>query len=752
MQYFDKQISNSSPKLSWFNNAKFGMFIHWGLYSIPARGEWIMFKENIPKDEYNKLADQFNPEHFDASAWAKLAKKAGAKYMVLTTRHHDGFSLYDSKVNPFNSMQTAAGRDFVAEYVEACRSEGLGVGLYHSIMSWQWPAIITGPNADPEGWKTMVNESHEQVRELMTNYGKIDLLWYDGAVVPGIQDSGMIMRFWESEKLNAMVRELQPQILINNRSGSPEDFSTPEQHVSPPEPGRPWEACMTINQSWGYNATDKKFKSPNEIIKCLTRCARYGGNLLLNVGPKPDGTVQEECVEILEQTGAWLKDNGEAIYNSERSTYTENEHVAGPVTQIGNKLYFHIQEPETSIRLDGITAIKNAEILVSEQKLQVSAKIAGATDITGLNVSDKTGELPIVLAVELEKYPEYSANFLGGGDTLRIEAGDTPVLGEDPDRYTPPQTPVISGGILKKLFNDPAQIFISDSEGWCPGWANQQVISPAKTSKTISLKLEIKTSGTYDLKLGIISNTPGIIELQVGNSAPAKKSVGSPGCPDTYTLDKIYLKEGIHQLSINSESVFGLYALHCSPCWRPVPVENWWSIGPFPTKFGPQQPVSEVRKAMKTEYPPEYEFVIDKTYDGSNKLQVGWNQTNKRLGDHSDEGVNFPYLCGTEASGVCYARTLIESSEECDIEILLGCDWWANLKVNGKPVKSERPQETCEVDGSQFNGWKPVPAKVELKKGINEVLVKSHCGSCANWFTFFINDSEDLKIISNSIN
>jgi len=263
----------------WFDDARLGLFIHWGLYSIPARGEWLLFKERVPREEYNALAAQFRPPtSFSPEEWVVLAKEAGAKYAVFTTRHHDGFSLYDSAVNPFNSARTAAGRDFVAEYVAACRKHGLRVGLYYSIMNWQHDAIHTGPVVDPAGWAAMVGETHAQLRELLSRYGKIDLLWYDGDHVPGGGDHAAC---WRSAELNAMARSLQPDILINDRSHLPEDFDTPEQEISIPPAGRRWEACMTLNDHWGYVAGDERFKSPEMLWGCLLRCARFGGDRAL---------------------------------------------------------------------------------------------------------------------------------------------------------------------------------------------------------------------------------------------------------------------------------------------------------------------------------------------------------------------------------------------------------------------------------------------------------------------------------------
>ncbi|MCX8183670.1 MAG: alpha-L-fucosidase, partial [Crenarchaeota archaeon] len=230
-----EEKSTVEKRMSWWVEARFGMFIHWGLYAIPARGEWVMYCERIPKNEYARLAQKFNPKRFDADKWVELAKQAGARYMVLTTRHHDGFCLWDSSVSDFTSVKTAARRDFVAEYVEACRKAGMRIGFYYSLLDWRWPAYWDGPEKNPEGWKEFRNYVHAQVRELLTNYGKIDILWYDGGW-PHSPDA------WGSEQLNAMVRSLQPEIIINNRSGLPGDFDTPEQRIEVSH--RPWEACM----------------------------------------------------------------------------------------------------------------------------------------------------------------------------------------------------------------------------------------------------------------------------------------------------------------------------------------------------------------------------------------------------------------------------------------------------------------------------------------------------------------------------
>ncbi|MBI3974367.1 MAG: alpha-L-fucosidase [Chloroflexi bacterium] len=295
---------------AWFTQARFGIFVHWGLYSVHGRDVWSMYNEQTPLDEYRRLADHFVPERFDPAGWAALAKDAGARYMVLCTRQHDGFSLFDSRVSDFTSTRSAAGRDFVAEYVEALRAAGIGVGLYYSLLDWRWSAYFNGPERDPEAWAALREYVHAQVRELCTNYGRIDILWYDGAWPYGPEA-------WGSAELNAMVRALQPHILINNRSRLPEDYATPEQRIAPAEPGRLWESCMTINDHWGYVPADTNWKSTTQLIHNLVECAHGNGNYLLNVGPDPQGAFPPEAVTRLREMGRWLRANGASVYGTQ---------------------------------------------------------------------------------------------------------------------------------------------------------------------------------------------------------------------------------------------------------------------------------------------------------------------------------------------------------------------------------------------------------------------------------------------------
>ncbi|MDX6767664.1 MAG: alpha-L-fucosidase [Candidatus Methylacidiphilales bacterium] len=308
-------------RLKWFNQARFGMFIHWGLYSLLGRGEWVRYTESIPTDEYQSLSSKFNPRHFDARSWARLAKEAGMKYMVLTAKHHDGFCLFDSHHTNFTAPRTAAQRDFVAEYITACREEGLGVGLYFSVKDWDFPAYFEGPEKNPQGWKKLVEHLHNQVRELLTNYGQIDILWYDCPDDANFRGGwgDKTKDIWRSEELEIMVRALQPQILTNNRSGLPGDFATPEQEIPNAyyQDGF-FESCITMNHSWGFSSNEGEYKTSTRLLEQLTACAARGGNYLLNVGPNPDGQISPQAVDRLLEMGQWLKICGQAIYGTER--------------------------------------------------------------------------------------------------------------------------------------------------------------------------------------------------------------------------------------------------------------------------------------------------------------------------------------------------------------------------------------------------------------------------------------------------
>jgi len=307
---YEKAIETTrDARMAWFREARFGMFVHYGLYALYGRNEWVMALESIPLAEYEARADEFQPRAGCPREWAKLASEAGMKYMVLTTKHHEGFCLWDTQMTDFNSVQRGPKRDIVAEFVEACREFGLKVGFYYSLMDWHRPD--GGRCAyDSTARRRFLDFTQGCVRELMSNYGAIDILWYD-VPMPMQHHEG-----WESLEMNQMVRELQPNIIINNRSRLDEDLGTPEGHVK--AENRDWEACMTFNgMSWGY--VDSKQAAPDSynvrgILSMLHQVCARRGNLLLNIGPAPDGSVPEEAVEPLRQTGRWIRKHADVIY------------------------------------------------------------------------------------------------------------------------------------------------------------------------------------------------------------------------------------------------------------------------------------------------------------------------------------------------------------------------------------------------------------------------------------------------------
>ncbi|HTZ57765.1 MAG TPA: alpha-L-fucosidase [Acidobacteriaceae bacterium] len=325
------QDASRAQRMQWWHAAKFGMFIHWGLYSVLGQHEWAMEIEGIPIPQYELLAKHFHPKPNAARDWARLAKRAGQKYMVMTTKHHEGFCNFDTKLTDYCATKQGPGRDLVREYVEAARAEGLRVGFYYSLMDWHHPDGARC-KTDEEARKRFVEYTHGLIHELMSNYGKIDVLWYD-------VDWPLTPEQWESERMNQMVFELQPEIIVNNRNGLKGDFSTPEQHIQAAEVGRAWETCMTLNDSWGFNRGDLDWKTPRTIVNNLAQCAQGGGNYLLNIGPMPDGSVPPETVEVLDAVGKWIDTNGRAIYETERGEFRSNPN--SNFSRRGNTLYVH---------------------------------------------------------------------------------------------------------------------------------------------------------------------------------------------------------------------------------------------------------------------------------------------------------------------------------------------------------------------------------------------------------------------------
>lgn len=331
--------------MAWWRASKFGMFIHWGLYSILGRGEWVMHNEKISPNKYKELADQFNPKHFDADKWAQIAKDAGMRYMVMVSRHHDGFALWDSpgSYQDFTSFKTAAKRDFVKEYVAACRRAGLKVGLYYSPMDWRFPGYFK-PKELLDNALLMKKQAYAQIEELVSKYGQIDILWYDGTWLAHKNHDPDAAWLWEPVKLNQMVRRYNPKTVINPRSGWEGDFYCDEgsHAITGKIIPVPWEKCLCIcsGTSWGWIPNDPVI-SFKDAITMLVNVFIRDGNVLLNVGPDQDGIIPSQAVDRLKEIGEWMRKNGESIYDTRGGPIQPVDRVFGS-TYKGNKIYLHI--------------------------------------------------------------------------------------------------------------------------------------------------------------------------------------------------------------------------------------------------------------------------------------------------------------------------------------------------------------------------------------------------------------------------
>lgn len=398
----EMQERTRAQRMQWWHAARFGMFIHFGVYSTIGRHEWMMENEAIPIDEYTGHATSFHPSPNCPRAWAKLAKKAGMKYMVMTTKHHEGFCNFDTKHTNYCAPRQGPGRDMVREYVEAARAEGLRVGFYYSLMDWHHPDGARCAT-DEAARRRFVDYTHGLIRELMTNYGKVDVLWYD--VAWPLDANG-----WESARTNDMVFQLQPEIIVNNRNKLEGDFSTPEQKIVAETGGRAWESCMTLNDSWGYQRADDNWKSSRTVIRNLIQCARDGGNYLLNIGPKADGSIPEESVRILSEVGDWIETNGHTIYESDLYQVPRSSYAG--FTRKGNTLYMHVHFwPGEYVAIGGLrTKVKSARLLKTDTDVKFTQNDF-QTKLTGL--PEHAPDSPVTtIALECESEPVQDMNYV----------------------------------------------------------------------------------------------------------------------------------------------------------------------------------------------------------------------------------------------------------------------------------------------------------------------------------------------------
>ncbi len=382
-------------RMQWWSDARFGMFIHWGLYALPARHEWVMSKEQISKKDYEKYVEFFNPDLYNPKEWATLAKNAGMKYVVFTAKHHDGFSMYDTKFSDYKVTNSPIGRDLLRELIDAFRAEGIRIGLYYSLIDWHHPDFLVNEHIHPERNNTLeiANDKNRdkkkfqkflknQLTELMSNYGQIDVLFADFSYPH--KENGKGKEYWNSEDLYKQIRKLQPNIIVNDRLDLEEeggwDYKSPEQFmpqnwVTYKGEKVPWETCQTFSGSWGYHRDQYSWKSPRQTIVMLIETVSKGGNLLLNVGPTARGVIQEEAVERLEATHKWMNYNSRSIYGCTAAPegFEVPDNCLLTYNPKTNRLYVHVLDwPFKTINLPGLAGkVKYAQILNDASELKI---------------------------------------------------------------------------------------------------------------------------------------------------------------------------------------------------------------------------------------------------------------------------------------------------------------------------------------------------------------------------------------------
>jgi alpha-L-fucosidase len=407
--------------MQWWRDAKFGLFIHFGLYSILGRGEWVMWNERMDTTNYSLLRQKFTCEKFDARQWVDIAKQAGCKYMVVTARHHDGFCLFDTKFGNYDSRNSAAGRDLIAEYVEAAHHAGIRTGIYYSPLDWRYPGFFF-PDLYRTNAEDMKKQTYTQIRELLTNYGKIDILWYDGGEDNWLGYGGLMWtgakgwytrgfdkpyngKFsWEPIKLNTMVRELQPKIVISQRSGWMGDFDSQEvgfRGKSKDKQDRPYELCTLVGgDAWGWTPKAATYiMSLDSCVCLLVRVVSQDGNLLLNVGPRPDGSIEPAQAERLKEIGEYLAKYGESIYMTRGGIFDEQW---GGTTVTDKAVYVHVLKvpADREINLPPIS-----RKVASARYLRDHAKVKFDQSETGVlltHIADKNNEPDLVIKLILK--------------------------------------------------------------------------------------------------------------------------------------------------------------------------------------------------------------------------------------------------------------------------------------------------------------------------------------------------------------
>jgi alpha-L-fucosidase len=419
------------PEAQWFDEARFGIFIHWGPYALrEIEASWPLLPQSVQRhgrqhfdvEAYESLADEFNPSHYEPKEWARMAKEAGAKYVVLTVKHHDGFCLFDTKTTDYCATKRGPKRDLVTPFVEAIREAGLKVGLYFTTIDWHDPDFATIPineriqspkpfQYDPMRWWEFHKRFVEQLRELLTNYGRIDLIWFD---VPGFGADR-----WRSSEVKQMMLNLQPHLIVNDRLPDAGDYETPEQFVPHHAPEEWWETCMTMNNQWAYHSDASKYKSTVTLLNTLLDVTTKGGNLLLNVGPRPDGVWPEEAAIRLEKIGEWLRHSGESIFGTKRVPEHYPPIYYGPMTTKDHTLYLHVRDiPRSPVevreiggKVTGVRLLKTGKALTYEVQAIKGGWGGGFLELSNVNhirvdlAPEECDDWNTVVAIDFEAKP-----------------------------------------------------------------------------------------------------------------------------------------------------------------------------------------------------------------------------------------------------------------------------------------------------------------------------------------------------------
>lgn len=422
MANLSAQTKAVKPDVKWFEDARFGMFVHFGPYSVLGDGEWVMNNRPIKMNEYKRLQDFFNPQEFSAAEWVRIAKSAGMKYIAFTSRHHDSFSNWDTKQSDWNIMNTPYGKDIVRQLADECHKQDMKLVLYYSILDWmrsdyQYETGRTGKGSgrtEKSDWNSYINFMKAQLTELLTNYGPIAGIWFDGhwdqTEHENRTDQSTYVD-WHYPEIYELIHRLQPECLIANNHHLPpfegESYQIFERDVPGENKGGlsgqevsklPLETCQTINGSWGFDITDDKYKSTKELLHLLIRTAGTGANLLLNVGPMPNGKIQTECVERLQQMGEWMDKYGYTMYGTKQGFTLPQSW--GAITNKGKTYYIHILEKDTPSVTLNIPNIKSAKWLNVDSKL-VWNRDKKTGDVT-FTIDGKLDDISSIIEVEVK--------------------------------------------------------------------------------------------------------------------------------------------------------------------------------------------------------------------------------------------------------------------------------------------------------------------------------------------------------------